>query len=51
MNSSPNFRFYLALVLLVLLGLAIRVRNGADVTQQSATLHGPAASVKLVAHH
>ncbi|MGI4834703.1 MAG: hypothetical protein ACRYFK_14705 [Janthinobacterium lividum] len=32
MNASPHFRYYLALVLLVLLGLAIRVQNGADVT-------------------
>ena len=35
MNASPHFRYYLALALLVLLGLAIRVQNGADVTSLS----------------
>ena len=45
MNASPHFRYYLALVLLVLLGLAIRVQNGADVTSL------PAQSTALVATH
>ena len=45
MNASPNFRYYLALVLLVLLGLAIRVQNGADVTSSgSGQAAAPAAS-------
>ena len=46
MNASPNFRYYLALFLLALLGLAIRVQNGASVTEQPAAVAAPAA-VKL----
>lgn len=29
MNTSPHFRYYLALVLLTLLGLVVRVQNDA----------------------
>lgn len=50
MNASPNFRYYLALVLLVLLGLAIRTQNGADVTEPTTVAGAPAATIGLVAH-
>jgi|GEM_PF-5805675 len=50
MNASPNFRYYLALVLLVLLGLAIRTQNGADVTESTTLVGAPTATIGLVAH-
>jgi hypothetical protein len=48
MNTSSHFRYYLALVLLVLLGLAIRVQNGADVTAAPSETTAAADNPPLV---
>ena len=48
MNKLPNFRYYLALFLLTLLGLAIRVQNG-GVAAPAAVATPAEASQPLVA--
>ena len=47
MNASSHFRYYLALALLVLLGLAIRVQNGADVTNAPSSTSAAAGTPPL----